>query len=29
LVLAIFLHVTVETPCRRAADRWLSRPASQ
>ncbi len=29
LLLAIFLHVTVETPCRRAADRWLSRPASQ
>ena len=25
---AVILHVTVEVPCRRAADRWLERPAS-
>ncbi len=25
---AAVLHVTVEVPCRRAADRWLDRPAS-
>jgi peptidoglycan/LPS O-acetylase OafA/YrhL len=25
--LAVFLHITIELPCRRAADRWLDRPA--
>jgi peptidoglycan/LPS O-acetylase OafA/YrhL len=26
LVLAVILHVAVEIPCRRAADRWLDQP---